>query len=359
MHVRTTTEKRMIDGFIWCPYCGKPHRLEDRFCSATGKPLDRRVHRPSSGDLQKSLINETIGDRYRIIRLIGSGGMGDVYEAENLTLGRQVAIKVVSAQRAKVSADAISRLQREAHAVARIHHPNVCDIYDIGTLPDGSPYLVLERLIGETLEQRHRRRRSMMPQLVVDLYTQVLSGLHVLHGMGIVHRDLKPGNIFLVDRPGCGPLVKLLDFGFAKDVSAATWRRITQPGRACGTPQYMSPEQLRCEPMDFRSDLFSVGLMLFETLTGQHPFAAKTALDTGSRILTEQAPLVSTVKPRLLKAFDQVVACALSKKPDGRYQTAEEMQSALQNVLPREEDEPTSTSNEIPIPTIGNSSTPV
>ncbi len=332
----------MTDGILWCPHCGKPHRLGDRFCSVSGKPLDGQVHRPVRAQTpHPPLTGTTIDRRYRIVSLLGKGGMGEVYEAVNVPLGRRVAIKVVSAQRRTDVQEAVPRLLREARAVSAIQHPNICDVYDVGTLPDGTPYLVLERLVGMTLHERTRRAGRLPPTLVVELFGQILGALRAAHGAGIIHRDMKPANVFLVDRGGLPPLVKLLDFGFAMPLGTAhDWVRLTRPGRACGTPQYMSPEQLRAdEPLDARTDVFSAGIMMYEALTGRHPFPGKTIAEVGGGILRDEPPPVSTVRRSLSPAFDDVIKRAIAKRREERYRSAVEMQVAVLALLPRERDE--------------------
>jgi serine/threonine-protein kinase len=338
----------MKEGIVWCPHCGRPHKLVETYCTTTGKPLEQRVHRAHRGGValgRSAYVGKTLDRKYRIVRRIGSGGMGEVFEAENLVLRRRVAIKLVSSS-ARVSEEAIARLRREASAISCLHHPNVCDVYDMGVLEDGKPYLVLEHLKGETLERRLAARR-LTSSAAIEIFSQILSGLQMAHGVGIIHRDLKPANVFLVSRAGCGPLVKLLDFGFAKDVSGTLWRTITRPGMACGTPQYMSPEQLRAQPVDARSDVFAVGVMLFEALAGVHPFRGMSVLDIGTKIIRESAPRLRAVRPSVSPLLDDVVARALAKRPEDRFASALEMQRAL---LDEESDDDTPPSDTRPWP---------
>jgi serine/threonine-protein kinase len=343
----------MTDGILWCPHCGAPHKLGESFCRTTGKRLDANVHRAVRGVPKvHPLIDTIIDQKYRVLRRIGSGGRGDVFEAEHVVLRRPVAIKVVSR---KTDADASERLYREALAVARINHPNICSILDLGFMPDGNPYLVLERLTGETLSERLRRKRRLTPRLAQDIFVQVLSGLHAAHGSGILHRDMKPQNVFLIERSGCAPLVKVLDFGFALDVSGEIFGRMTKPGHACGTPQYMSPEQLRVASLDRATDIFSVGIMLFEALTGTHPFPGSSVVDTAASILTRSAPPVRALRSELTASLEAVVARALAKEPADRFATAAEMQEALGNTAD-DEPEPESTTGTVRLPQLGPSS---
>jgi serine/threonine-protein kinase len=319
--------------------------------------LDPRVHRPSKHRVAPTpKVNKWIGTivdgKYEILRRIGAGGMGEVFEAENHVLKRRVAIKIVSAE----SSTAAARLRREASMIASMHHPNICNVYDVGEMPDGSPYLVLELLEGETLNSLLRRCGRLSSSLTVEFFTQLLSSLQQAHAIGIVHRDLKPANVFLVERVGCRPLVKLLDFGLAKDVSGR-YAKMTRPGEHCGTPGYMSPEQLTGKTIDHRSDLFSVGTMLFECLTGRHPFAAATVAETSIQIVHDPPSVDLRSLPfSLPPGISEILARALQKAPELRYASAVQMQMALQNLRHLDESTPESeTAARIGLPHLASS----
>ena len=351
----------MADGIIWCPHCGKPHALRDRFCGQTGLPLEQRLHRlGSASSLGRApaphpLIGKIIDRKYRITRHLGGGGNGQVFAAENLVLNLQVAIKVVSARRT----DALVRLRREAMMIAAVQHPNICVVHDIGTMPDGSPYVVLERLFGDTLRQRLRAERGLSARTAADWFGQLLAGLHAAHLQRILHRDLTPQNVFIVHRLGGVHLVKLVDFGFAKDMSLTRGNPITEPGHACGSPHYMSPEQMRVEKLDARSDLFAVGVLLFESLTGQHPFAAAYAIETQRRILEEPAPPLRSVRPSLSRSLEAVVARALAKDREDCFSTALSFRSALEAAVEEERTrESTAPRSSGPVRRIRQSSSP-
>lgn len=277
------------------------------------------------------LVGTTIGGKYLIRRVIGQGGMGVVFEAENVVLKRLVALKIVSGE---ANAEAIQRLEREATLIVAMQHPNVCDLYDFGHMPDGTPYMVLERLFGETLADLLKRKKVLPPDFVVDVFAQILSGLQAAHGAQIVHRDLKPHNVFLVDRLGLTPLVKVVDFGFAKDCSGLRTRTITKPGKMLGTVQYMSPEQLRCEVVDARADIFALGVMLYQSLCGDHPFGSDTLMELHRKIILEP-PIPLSRRCRVEPALEAVVNRAIAKEPNHRWQTAAEMQRALLAAAPR------------------------
>lgn len=274
--------------------------------------------------------------------------MGVVYEAENLTLKRLVAIKVVLATD---SAEALARLGREAQLVAAIQHPNICAVLDVGRLPTGGPYVVLERLFGETLADLLCTPVRPTVNEVIDIFVQALSGLHAAHAAHILHRDLKPQNLFLATRLGCPPLVKIVDFGFARDLSAWKTKRLTMPGKSCGTAQYMSPEQINMGALDARSDLFAIGIMMYEMLTGRHPFAGASKMDVQMRILGSVPRSLGRQRPDVPVELETIIMDALSKDPADRPRSAYEMQCLLTDAKrftgtsgDQDEDPPSTTS---------------
>jgi len=317
------------EGILWCAHCTKPHRIGTAVCPETGRSIDRALNRAQRRD--DPLLGTVLADRYVIRRLIGNGASAAVYEAENTVLKRLVAIKVVKNE---ASAAAIERLYREARLVATVYHPNICDLHDFGTTPSGAPFLVLERLFGETFARFLGRYAPTPANVARELFVQLLSGLHSAHGAQIVHRDLKPQNIFLVDRAGCVPLVKIVDFGLARDLSKLqAGSPLTQPGKAVGTPKYMAPEQLFGEGVGPRSDLFSVGVMLYEALAGKHPFEGDSVVEVKSNILQLEPTPISQLRPRLPADSDAFFARALAKDPKARFSSALEMQADLVRVL--------------------------
>lgn len=347
----------MNEGFRWCPHCGRPHRLSERACTVTGKPLESEINQRAApqraATARSPLIGSVLDGKYLILRAIGSGGMGTVFEAENIALKRLVAVKVVSKPD---SQEALLRLAREASIISSIQHTNICDIHDVGVLPNGGPYLVLERLVGDTLDARIRAQRRISLTNIIDIFAQILSGLQAAHVAQILHRDLKPQNVFLVERAGCSSLVKIVDFGLARDLSASAERRLTKPGRLCGTVQYMSPEQLRGEVLDQRSDIFTVGVVLYEALTGRHPFAAPTAIELQTNILHNDPRPVRSLRPDVPVVIEQVVAWAMRRTPADRPSSAIALQRALLQAARdsgpsiaalHDEDEPVSVTNPI------------
>ncbi|HEU4409808.1 MAG TPA: serine/threonine-protein kinase, partial [Polyangiaceae bacterium] len=276
---------------------------------------------------RRSLLGRVLQGRYRVTAVLGEGGMGTVYEAEHLVIGRPVALKVLHPDFGRES-EAVRRFRHEARAAGSIGHPNICEIYDVGELDDGSPFLVMERLHGETLADRIGRETALPLADVVDVALQVLRALAAAHEKGIVHRDVKPDNIFLAERVGYAPLVKLLDFGISKN-AALDDLRMTRTGAVMGTPYYMAPEQARGEIIDARIDLYAVGAVLYESLTGQRPFEANELAELLRQVLFEAPRPPRALRPSLPEPFELVVRRALAKERTERYQTAQELMAAL------------------------------
>jgi serine/threonine protein kinase len=293
-------------------------------------PVDRTLHEPD-------LVGRTIDGKYRVQGVLGRGGMGTVFEAEHLVLSRQVAVKVLHPSQARKK-NAVLRFHQEARAAGAIGHPNICEVYDLGTLGDGRPYLVMEKLAGETLADRIALEGGLAFGEVIDALIQVLSALVVAHHKGIVHRDIKPENVFLTRRVGCPPLVKLLDFGVSKMISRPVEEQtgdvdLTRIGMVMGTPHYMAPEQARGDrDLDGRVDLYACGVIFYEALTGRRPFAAPNHDALLVQILTATPRPASTLRPALPPAFDEVIARAMARSREERYGTAEDFQRELQSL---------------------------
>jgi eukaryotic-like serine/threonine-protein kinase len=283
-----------------------------------------------SSDASKLVKGTRLGD-YEIQSLLGTGGMGEVYRARDLRLRRDVAIKILPASFAS-DPDRLRRFEREATAAAALNHPNILAIYQMGT-HEGAPYLVAELLEGETLREQIRRG-PMAVHRVADCGAQIARGLAAAHEKGIVHRDLKPENLF-VTKDG---RVKILDFGLAKLVqpqtepesSAPTMERATNPGVVMGTAGYMAPEQVRGQVADHRADIFALGAILYEMLTGTRAFQRPTSAETMTAILKEEPPAVSQVASATPPALQRVVHRCLEKNPERRFQSASDLAFALE-----------------------------
>ena len=275
--------------------------------------------------------NTTLG-HYNITSKIGAGGMGEVYLARDTRLDREVAIKIVLADIAN-DGDRLQRFEQEARATSALNHPNILTVYDVGT-HDGSPYIVAELLEGEELRQR--LDEGPLPlRKTIDYAHQIISGLSAAHEKGIVHRDLKPENLFITkdDR------VKILDFGIAKlraaklegsSLEDATRRAITNPGVVMGTVGYMSPEQVRGQSTDYRSDIFSFGAILYEMITGRRAFRRETMAETMSAILKEEPDEPTESNPNISPSLERIVRRCLEKKPERRFQSTSDLGFALE-----------------------------
>jgi eukaryotic-like serine/threonine-protein kinase len=269
---------------------------------------------------------------YQIIGLLGAGGMGEVYRAKDTRLDRIVAIKVLPPH-LSTNADLRRRFEQEARAVSGLNHPHICALYDIGA-QDGTHYLVMEYLDGETLRSR-LGSGSLSVRKAIDFAVQIASALSSAHEKGVVHRDLKPENIFITR----DERIKLLDFGLAHYAPAEavanvsmtpTRAKMTEPGMVMGTVGYMSPEQVRGQEIDSRSDIFSLGTVLYEMLTGRAPFARETSAETMTAILREDPSELQGSGKNIPIGLASVVQRCMEKKPDLRFQTAQDLAFALQ-----------------------------
>lgn len=274
------------------------------------------------------MIGAELESRYRIEAELGSGGVGSVYRATHLKLGRAVAIKVLRPEYG-ASAELAQRFQREAQALAALSHPNVVTVTDYGVVGD-TPYLVMELLEGETLSER-LKRGALDPNESMEIMRQLLAALAFVHDSGLVHRDVKPGNVFLQKVPGEKAHVRLLDFGLAKFLApSAGGRPITRAGQIFGTPSYMSPEQVAGQDADARADVYAAGIIFFEMLTGRAPFRGKTS-EVMRLHLMEELPKLESVHPERAAspALWALLTKATAKTRAERFSTVREMAAAL------------------------------
>ncbi len=269
-----------------------------------------------------SLIDTLFDGRYRIQRKLGAGGMADVYLAEDQELGRRVAIKILNSRHGNDD-QFIERFRREAKNAAALNHPNIVSIYDRGEAED-TYYIAMEFLDGRTLKELIIGRGAAPVNVAIEYARQILSALRFAHRHGIVHRDIKPHNV-LVDGEG---RVKVTDFGIAR----AGTSQMTEAGSIVGTAQYLSPEQAKGGEVDPRSDLYSLGIVLYELLTGKTPFDGETPVEIAMKHLSATPKPPSKLRPDIPPELDMVVLRALAKNPDDRYQSADEMEADLERV---------------------------
>jgi serine/threonine-protein kinase len=276
-----------------------------------------------------------VGGKYRIDGFLGTGGMGVVLSATHLELDAPVAIKIVRDDFAANEA-IVSRLLFEARAVARMQSVHVVRVLDVARLPNGAPYVVMEKLRGADMAALLEQRTTITVGEAISYLLQACEGLIEAHGLGIVHRDLKPENLFLAVTPE-GVVLKILDFGISKDVgnTVREGRRTTlsKGGAAIGSPSYMAPEQIRAAPnLDARADIWSLGTILFELLTGRCPFEAESVALMYQKVLTEDPPSLLDFVPDAPRELNTIIRLCLQKDPDDRFQTVQELASALRGL---------------------------
>jgi serine/threonine protein kinase len=285
--------------------------------------------------MQDPLIGSTLAGCYQIQSLLGAGGMGVVYKARHGLMDRIVAIKMLQAQLVSDQLS-VARFHQESKAASRINHPNVITIYDFGISPQGLPYIVMDYLAGEPLSDVIRELGQIGVDRTLKITIQTCDALAHAHKQGVVHRDLKPGNIVLTTYNDDKDYVKVVDFGVAKLMNQ-DGQRLTQAGEVCGSPVYMSPEQCMGQELDARSDIYSMGIVLYETLTGKLPILGKTMVDTMSKHCSEIPPAFKVSRPDLYipERLEAIIFKALAKDPGDRQQSMDELKSDLESAIPR------------------------
>jgi serine/threonine-protein kinase len=313
-----------------CGTCNTRYPSDFLVCPRDATPLV-----DETGDNVDPLVGKVLGETYQIVRVVGEGGMGRVYEARHLRLReRRFAVKTLHADLAR-NPEMAARFLREAESASSITHPTVIDVFDVHHLPDGIPYFVGEFLEGLELAAHVERGGPLDPWSAVSVARQICAALAAAHAHGIIHRDMKPENVFVLSPPPEGTIagdarrlrVKVLDFGISKAGGERT--HLTRTGVIMGTPSYMSPEQARGRPVDARADVYSVGAVLYYAITGRKPFDSDDPTSTISMVLTQDPVRPREIDPRIPEGLELVVQRAMAKDPRDRYQTMIELERAF------------------------------
>ena len=314
---------------VTCPHCNAPNADDARFCGVCGRATaatEGADSGPAVTGGAPPMYGREIAGRYRIQDKLGEGGMGAVYKAEQISLKRTVAVKLLRPEVAG-SQLLLRRFNAEAEAVAKLSHPNTVNIYDFGQDADGTLFIAMEFIEGHSLRSVIHREAPLPIGRALRIGIQVAAALTDAHAHSIIHRDLKPDNVMLQERGRQRDVVRVLDFGIAKlrDDNRATQMQMTQAGDMLGTPQYMAPEQIRAENIDGRTDVYALGCLLYEMVTARLPFEAPTVLALLSKHLVEVCPPPSQRRPDLVipPQLDQLVMLAMAKEPSARPATME------------------------------------
>jgi eukaryotic-like serine/threonine-protein kinase len=316
------------DDYLTKPF--HPTELKARIRSL----LRRSEQKPVFADEYAELKHGTMfAERYEIVAPLGRGSTGVIYKAKHTFLNRTVALKVLHPQLVK-EAESVARFSREAQAVSALSHPNIIAIHDFGVTGGGLPYLVMDLADGPTLGERIKLSGALPARRAVPLFIQICDALAHAHNRGIIHRDVKPGNILLVRSEQGDEVVKIVDFGIAKMPAAGPAMQITQSGDVLGSPLYMSPEQCMGSVLDYRTDIFSLGCVMYVTLSAKEPFIGENVLETMYKRTVEVAQPLRDVCPEIEipQALDVILQRALSQHPDDRYQSMEQLKAELEEI---------------------------
>lgn len=309
MKICPSCEKECRDTTVFCPFCGTKITVEEN----------------------ESFVGKTIDGKYFVEKLVGQGGMGNVYKARHLHMDTTVAIKILHPHLV-TDATSVERFRREARAALAVDHPNAIKVMDFGVSNGQTVYLVMEFLEGQSLREIIKKNGAISPARTVEIAKQICGALEAAHAKNIIHRDMKPDNIILLNPGTPQEVVKVLDFSIAK-LKTADGAGLTQQGMVVGTPQYMSPEQGEGRELDQRSDLYSVGVILYEMLTGQLPFKAASPVALVLKHIHSLPKPLRELNEQVPKAIEAVVLKALSKKREERQQTVRQLSEELEEAL--------------------------
>jgi serine/threonine-protein kinase len=303
-----------------CPRCHRRYEEDGvLFCPHDGERLAAAIDIKRIRSKPTELQGTTIGGRYQVRGLLGKGAVARVFLAQDKVTGAPVAVKLLEQKHAQ-DKELVVRFILEARAAAKVTHRSIVEMLDIGQGEGGAPYLVMELLFGESLGDWIRREKSMSPEMGVPFVRQVAEGLAAVHRAGIIHRDLKPDNIFLVGEKGSPHAAKLVDFGFAKQHEQGA---LTQAGVTVGTVEYMSPEQAVSDPVDARTDVYGLGVLMYRMFTGRLPFAGAEPADILARHLVQDPAPLGLGTSALASGVEAIVLKALRKRPEHRYASME------------------------------------
>ncbi len=340
-----------------CPSCGTQYDGEAKFCTRDGTRLQALGPAPTAPDAPlgsdgasgssttpramtppvgvpkqfnpAALAGQMLEGRYKIVKKLGEGGMSYVYLGEDIATKEEYAIKVLSPALVK-DGNAMARLRREAALGMRLEHPNVCHIVRLGETEDGVVYVVMPFVQGEILSDRNNRKGQLSLDEVIPFVQQIAAGLQVAHALKIIHRDLKPENIMITRNPDGTERAVVMDFGLAKERKAGSeLEKLTATGIILGTPEFMSPEQLRGKPLDPRTDVYSLTLMTYEMLTGKLPFEGKNQQEMMIARLRNEPISIRTRRQEISEAVDKVLYKGMARNAEDRYPTAVEFATAL------------------------------
>jgi eukaryotic-like serine/threonine-protein kinase len=316
----STSFNQALSGKV-CLQCGRGFPDDHTVCPSDGSELSQRK--------ETQLVGTRIAEHYKIMSLIGMGGMSAVYKAKHELLEKIVAIKLLH-QHLVSQVGTLKRFQQEAKAISHLSHPNIVGVHEFGLLNEGQAYLIMDYLEGESLSDRLRNAGPMSCDQAVQVYVQICAALEHAHEKGIIHRDLKPSNVMLVRKDGSDDYVKLVDFGIAKLMPHAELegQRLTQTGEVFGSPVYMSPEQCMGQPLDVRSDIYSMGCVMYETLAGQPPYIGQNIMETMYMRLSEKPPPF-VPELRVPPQLEEIIMVTLSQEPGDRYQTMKDLREEL------------------------------
>jgi eukaryotic-like serine/threonine-protein kinase len=318
-----------------CPQCANPFAPPTRFCGQCGTSLPEVPEAAAAAEADDRWLGRIVDRRYRVLSRIGLGGMGVVYKVEHVQLAKVAAMKVLHADTARDD-EMVRRFRLEAQAVSLLNHPNIVQTFDFGQW-EGSLYLVMEYVRGDDLAVVVKREGPMPFLRAAPLFVQVCSALADAHEAGVIHRDLKPENIVLLRRRDGSEHAKVLDFGLAKlhERERADGADITSGGQVIGTPYYMSPEQVRAEPLDVRTDIYSLGATFYRVITGTPPFQAATPVGVLTKHITDdlESPRARAPELGLPVQVDEIVSRAMAKAREERYANSDEVRQALERAI--------------------------